>query len=211
MGIFLQSGYNLLTERSPVRRALFFSENSRHKISEDLWSLFTIRCISFVKYFRETNLVNWQCMHALHVALHKHAPLCSCRLNAKLQLLQDNSWEASVGVGLNVGGRVKSGPQSWWSGLDSCWLVFYCRSPRLKMPSWASESSHRGNCSCSLDTSRFHRNLLNTRGEKQQSGRINWTPCCPCDLWPDWVWHPCSLMHLCVQLRLVQHGAHDRG
>lgn len=25
MGIFLQSGYNLLTERAPVRRALFFT------------------------------------------------------------------------------------------------------------------------------------------------------------------------------------------
>lgn len=36
MGIFLQSGYNLLTERSPVRRALFFTENTRYKISEDL-------------------------------------------------------------------------------------------------------------------------------------------------------------------------------
>lgn len=36
MGIFLQSGYNLLTERSPVRSALFLTENSRCKIREDL-------------------------------------------------------------------------------------------------------------------------------------------------------------------------------
>lgn len=36
MGVFLQSGYNLLTERSPVRSALFFTENGGYKIREDL-------------------------------------------------------------------------------------------------------------------------------------------------------------------------------
>lgn len=60
MGIFLQSGYNLLTERSPVRRALFFTENTCYKISEDLWNLFIIKCINFAMCYRETNLVNSQ-------------------------------------------------------------------------------------------------------------------------------------------------------
>lgn len=120
---------------------------------------------------------------------------CCVQLQKKksgLKLLEDNSWEASVGVAFNdeLWRMCKIGPQSWWSGLGLCRLVIKCRNLHLKIPSSASEISLRGNCSCSLDTSRLQMFSIQKKGSTNQADYTE-SYFFQCDLCPDWVWHPC--------------------